>query len=347
MEQKSEKRICQNCKNDFTIEPDDFSFYKKIKVPAPTWCPECRIIRRISFQNTWNLFWRECDKCGDKTLSRYSSDQKIKIYCQPCWWKDDWDGTEFAMNYDSSRPFLEQVKELAEKTPYVALNNLYTSNKNCEYVNSTAWSKDCYMTFWADYCDTVYYSTILNTLKYSSDCIRGYFSELCYESVGFSRCYRTFFSEECDDCINVWFSRDCYNCTNCIECANLRGESNCIFNVKYTKEEYSQKLKELDLSSWKSLNKLKIKSKEFWFTKPIREYHGHSLSINVSGDYVYESKNCKKMYISNGAENCKYCQFITVKPVKDCMDYSGWGNNAELIYESDVVGENSGGKNSP
>jgi hypothetical protein len=28
----SETRICQNCKKDFTIEPDDFGFYEKMKV---------------------------------------------------------------------------------------------------------------------------------------------------------------------------------------------------------------------------------------------------------------------------------------------------------------------------
>ena len=32
-------KICQNCKQNFTIEPEDFTFYDKIKVPSPTFCP--------------------------------------------------------------------------------------------------------------------------------------------------------------------------------------------------------------------------------------------------------------------------------------------------------------------
>ena len=40
------------------------------------------------------------------------------------------------------------------------------------------------------------------------------------------------------------------------------------------------------------------------------------------------------------ATDCKWCQFITCKSVKDCWDYSGWGNNAELVYESFTTGEN-------
>jgi hypothetical protein len=299
------------------------------------------MIRRFSFQNAWNLFWRNCDKCGKKTLSMYSPEQKITIYCQPCWWADDWDGTEYAMDYNPERPFLEQIKELNEKTPFSALTSEYVSNKNCDHANALAWSKDCFMIFWADFCENVYYSSLLNTLKHSLDCVRGYFSELCYESIGLGKCYKTFFSEECDNCIDVWFSRNCYGCTNCVACVNMRGASNCIFNIKYSKDEYNKKLKELNLESWKKLNALEKKAKEFWFTKPYRGYHGNSLNKNVSGEYIYETKNSKEMYISNGAEDCKWCQFITVKPTKDCMDYSGWGNNAELIYEATVVGENS------
>ncbi len=338
---EKEIKNCQNCKKDFVIEPNDFNFYEKMKVPSPTWCPECRMIRRFSFQNTWNICWRNCDKCGEKTFSMFLPEQRIMAYCQKCWWKDDWDGTEYAMDYDSSRPFLEQVKELFDKTPHTASTSLYTSLKNSDYSNALAWCKDCYMVFWADYCDNVYYSSLLNGLKYSSDCIRGYDSELCYESIGFTKNYKTFFSDECDTCVDVWFSRNCYSCTNCIGCVNLRGATNYIFNIKYSKEEYEKKVKEFNLGSWKNLQKVKKEAYDFWRTKPYREYNGHSLNLNVTGEHIYTSKNSKEMYIANGAENCKYCQFITVPTAKDCIDYSGWGNNAENIYESTVVGENS------
>ncbi|MDQ5922564.1 MAG: hypothetical protein QG644_272 [Patescibacteria group bacterium] len=336
-----ETRNCQNCKNDFTIETEDFNFYEKIKVPPPTWCPECRVERRLSFVNAWNIFWRNCDKCGNKTMSAYHPDEKMKVFCQPCWWKDDWDGTEYAMEYNPNKPFLEQVKELQDKTPHVALETNYTTLKNSEYCNGVAWVKDCYLTFWADYCDNVFYSSILNNLKYSSDCLRAQDSELCYEAIGISKCYQTFFSEECDACVDVWFSRNCYSCTNCIGCANLRGASYCIFNIKYSKEEFEQKVKELRLDSWRGLQELKEEARKFWVTKPKREYNGNTLNKNVTGEYVFNSKNAKEMYVCVGAEDCKWCQFISVGPAKECIDYSGWGNNVSQMYECGNVGENA------
>lgn len=337
----SEVRSCQNCKKDFTIESEDFKFYEKINVPAPFWCPKCRLERRLAFVVSWSVFWRDCDKCGKRTFSMYSPEQKLNVFCPDCFWADDWDGTEYGLDYDSQKPFLEQVNELLKRVPLVALDVNYTTLKNSSYSNGMAWCKNCYLTFWADYCEDVYHSSLLKSLKFSSDCIRGYDSELCYGSIGFSRCYNLFFSDQCDDCVDVWFSRDCYGCTNCIGCVNLRNAKNCIFNKQYSREEYLEKVKELKLDSWEGLKETENQAEKFWLEKPYREYNGHSLNLNVSGEHVYTSKNCKEMYISNGAENCKWCQFLTVGPTKDCMDYSGWGNNAELLYECSAVGENA------
>jgi len=333
-----ETKNCQNCKKDFTIEPEDFNFYEKIKVPPPTWCPECRMVRRLSCSNPWSLFWRNCDKCGKRTLSMYTTSQKITVYCQPCWWGDSWDGTEYAMDYNPSRPFLAQVKELSEKTPYPTLETEYLTLKNCEYSNAIAWSKNCMLATWADYCENVYGSSILNGAKDTADSLRIFEAELCYESIGIDKSYRAFYSQECESCTDVWFSRNCYSCMNCIGCVNLRGSSYKIFNVQYTKEDYLKKLQKLKLDTRSGLQAFKKEAEVFWKKFPHRFYTGNTFNLNVTGEYVYWSRNSKDLYNVGGAENCRYCQFITVRPAKDCMDYSGWGNAAELIYESVQVG---------
>lgn len=335
-----EKKSCINCKKEFIVDERDKLYYEKIKVPTPTWCSECRLIRRIANSNGWSLFWRNCDKCGTRTLSMYPASQKLVVYCQPCWWGDSWDGTEYAQDYDPTRPFFEQMKDLINKTPHTALETEYLTLKNCDYSNALAWSKNCILTTWADYCENVCYSSILNTLKDSSDCLRMNESELCYESIGQNKSYRVFYSEECDSCNDVWFSRNCYSCTNCIGCANLRGESYRIFNQKYSKEDYQAKIKELELNTRSGLDKFKTEARKFWATLPYRSYSGNSFNVNTTGEYVYESKNSLDMYIANGAEDCRYCQFITVAPARDCVDYSGWGNNATLVYESTNIGAN-------
>ncbi len=339
MEYKSQNKICQNCQKDFTIEPEDFGFYEKMQVPPPTWCPECRMIRRFSFTNVWNLYKRNCMKCGKTTLSNHSPDKSRIVYCSSCWWSDSWDGTEYAQKYDSNRSFFEQIKKLTEKTPWQALEADYLTLKNSEYTNAIAHMKNCYMTFWADYCDNVFYSSYLNGLKDSLDCYRMKQSELCYESVGCNKCYRTFFSEECDACTDTWFSRSCSGLVNCFGCVNVRNKSYCIMNEQYSREQYFEKLKEFNLDAREKLEELRKNMFKFWNKYPRRFYIGNALNKNVSGDYIYESKNAKDCYMVSGVEDGRYAQIVSVAKAKDCYDYTGWGNNSEKIYESAVCGE--------
>ena len=117
----SETKTCQNCKSAFTIEPEDFAFYEKMQVPPPLWCRLCRFQRRLMFMNERALYKRACDLCGKSMITMYSPDKKVVVYCNPCWWSDEWDPMDYGMEYDPSRPFFSQIKELLGKTPWMAL----------------------------------------------------------------------------------------------------------------------------------------------------------------------------------------------------------------------------------
>ena len=123
MEQKPETKNCQNCKNDFTIEVDDFSFYKRVKVPPPTFCPECRMIRRMSFLNDRNFYRRKCDKTGEMCVSLFPQNFETPVYSPKAWWTDDWDAIDYGQDYDFSKPFFEQFKELMKRVPQFSLQS--------------------------------------------------------------------------------------------------------------------------------------------------------------------------------------------------------------------------------
>ena len=335
-----ETKNCQNCHLDFVIDERDQNYYKKIDVPHPTWCSKCRFERRMSTHNVWSVYWRNCAKCEKRTLSMYNKTVPIEVYCNDCWWSDEWDGTEYGMEYDPTRNFFEQVYELSRKTPWVAQEVLAPTMVNSEFCNGASYLRNCYLTFWADYSENVSNSSVILELKDSTDCLRARESQLCSESIGINKCYRTFYSEECDACTDVRFSRNCYNCTNCIGCVNVRGASYMIFNVQYSKDEYMQKLAEFGFDTHSGIEAMKSSINEFWHTLPYREYTGNSMNLNVTGEYIFESKNSEDMYLCTNAEDSRYCQFITVPSAKECYDYSGWGAGAERIYESHSTGEN-------
>ena len=158
---QSETRQCQNCKKDFVIEPDDFGFYEKIGVPAPTFCPDCRKQRRLSWRNEFVFYNRACDMCKRAIISAYPVETPFPVYCNKCWWSDAWDPKSYEQEIDWNRPFFDQLQELRLRVPVLALvNDNGNGSIDCEYTQNFVFSKNCYMTMvawlWEDCMYSVY-----------------------------------------------------------------------------------------------------------------------------------------------------------------------------------------------
>lgn len=335
----SESRICQGCHQEFVIEPEDFAFYERVQVPPPTFCPECRLQRRFMFRNERHLYKRSCANCNKSILATVPSESPYKVFCGSCWWSDEWNPFDYGRTYDPKRPFFEQLKELFLDVPLVALGNNHPTLVESEYVNEVGYAKNCYLIFDADYCEHTRYSTRLTSIKDSMDLLSVNESELCYEDVNCRKSARLFFSEDCSDCIDVYFSKNLAGCTNCFGCVNLRNKSNYLWNKPLSAEEYQKEIGALKntLASADGLEKLREKARKIWESVPHKFLHGFN-NANVSGDYLYNSKNAKDSFQARGLEDSRFCQLIKDGGVKDAYDYTIWGNNVRLVYECIDVG---------
>src|SRR3989344_6279660 len=323
--------ICQNCKKDFTIEPEDTAYYKRIKVPPPTWGPSCRFQRRMSWRNGWNLFKKKEILKGEELFSFFPEENKIPIYERDYWFSDAWDPEQYARGCDFSRPFFEQFREFMLTVPEPAHSSL--NLVNCRYCMNAADCKNCYLVRAATFTEDSAYLIWDHGSKQSMDGHMTDHCDLCYGCVSTEHCYKAFFCVDCDDCTDIILCNDCVGCNNCFGCFGLRSKSYCIFNEQYSKEEYFEKLKEMNLGSHEDFLKAEDKAQAFWKTKPHKFLHGIQ-NVNVSGDYIYESKNASHCYRVRGVEDCKYTQNILEKSAKDCQDLSNFGEGAELCYET-------------
>jgi len=329
--------VCQNCKTKFSIEPEDIKFYKKIGVPAPTFCPDCRMERRFAFRNQKSIYKRKCDASGKEIFSLYSPKLTGKVYDSNIWNSDKWDPMEHGQGYDFNKSFFEQFNQLRKKVPHSS--GFVIDMVNSNYCANAGNLKNCYLVFEANSCEDSAYCV---EMAYSKDCYDNSHlakCELCYESFLSAGCYKTFFSADCSDCQEVLFSLNCINCSNCFGCVNLRHKKYHIFNKPYSKEEYFKKLKEFDIGSYQNVLYLIKKANKFRLKFPNNFIHGKK-NANVTGDDIYNSKNVFESYGIQGGEDLKYCQFVSFRPgAKNCYDYSIWGENANLIYENVSSGD--------
>ncbi|MFA6586201.1 MAG: hypothetical protein WCS86_03530 [Candidatus Paceibacterota bacterium] len=328
---RTETKICQSCKKDFIIESEDFKFYEKIKVPPPTWCPECRLVRRLAYIGDRSLYKNTCSRCGESVVSLFRPESSFIVFCNSCWWGDGWDPLEYGRDYDFSKPFFEQFYELRKAVPFPATDNRNCTN--CDYCDTVIRCKDCTLTFGGLQSINCYYcgSPLFSRDSLDADIVLN--ADHVYEIVNSNGLYNTKFAYFSDECLDSSFLFNCIGCSNCFGCVNLRNQKYCIFNKKYSKEEYQKELAKWDLGSYKIIQSANEKFMELYYKTP-RRFALIVNSTNVTGDDIKNTKNCKNCFVTrHGVENCKNI-FICGLLLKDSHDTTTGGNTSELLYEN-------------
>ncbi|MBI4253202.1 hypothetical protein HY623_03450 [Candidatus Uhrbacteria bacterium] len=337
----AEDSICQNCKQSFIIEPEDFAFYEKMNVPPPTWCPECRLIRRLAFDNLRTIYsGGRCVKCEKGIITSLPPNTERTVYCNTCWWGDSWDGFEYGRDVDFDKPFLQQVKELMAVVPQMARANDEPTLVNSDYTMNVGHLKNCYLVFHADFDEDCAYCDTIDGVKDSLDCSRLSGCELCYECVNLKTCYKAVTCVDCENSNDIMFCRDCIGCTNCFGCVGLRNKEYCYFNEQLTREEYEKRMAEFRHGSYTAMEEMRGRAREFWETMPRRYMHGKN-NEDVSGDYIDRSKNTHHSFQVSQCEDSKFIAIVGIQPTKDSYDYYSWGSGVSRIYECAAVGENA------
>lgn len=332
----SKTKKCRITNQDFEITDEDLSFYEKIGVPEPTLCPEERQRRRYAWRNERTLYRRDCDLCGKNAVSIYSPDSPYTVYCSTCWWSDNWDPLDYGQDIDFNRPFFDQMKELQQKVPRVSL-----MNKNCvnsEFTNHTAFSKNCYMSYVAWESEDVLYSNSIVKGKNCVDCYRteeGSNERLFECTIAFG-CYNCQYSTQISDCSTCLYCFDCRGCTDCFMSYNLRNKSYCFMNQQLTKEEYQEKIAALNLGSHTAREKLYKQWIDLIFNEALHRSVTIEQSIASSGNFIYNSKNCRHSFEVNDVEDGAY-EYVGLE-AKDVMDVYHFGTaGAELMYDCHAV----------
>lgn len=330
-----ETRRCQHCKEDFIIEAGDFDFYKKIDMPPPTWCSKCRTQRRYTWRNERVLYKRNCDLCHKGIVTIYSPDKPYKVYCQNCWWSDGWSSSDYGRDFDFSRSFFDQFRELQLAVPRIAL--LSKNSINSEYTNHANNNKNCYLSFSVVDSENIYYST--NVWESSRDCVDCYrlegHNELLYECVDCINCYKCQYLMLSRDSRECLYSFDLRNCSNCFLSFGLRNKEYCILNQQYSKDQYKQKIQEYRLSTHQGRQRAYQEWRSVMKQSALHKYAVVERSEEATGNMIMNSKNALNVFDVSSQENTK--NIIVSIDCKDSMDSYHYGFRSELVYESHGV----------
>jgi hypothetical protein len=337
---KTETRKCNKCQQEFILDEDDFSFYEKMKVPAPNVCLECRFKMLLVWRNEMCLYsGRKCNLCGKSILPIYNLKSPYITYCYDCFYSDKWDPKGGARDYDFNKTFFEQLNNLfisiPKETTFISIND--GQNINSEYANMAGGMKNCYMNFNGGVGEEMLYCRGIRYAKEVGDCYFSDHIERCYECVNTVKSNGLIFGRNTTDSIDSIFTLNCSGLNNCFSCVNLRNKSNHWFNEQISSEEYKKRLNEI-MGSYSKMNESRKKFEQFSLNFPRRE-NNNLKTINSLGDYLTECKNTINSFEVVGAENSK--NLFSTRSASNSNGAIGFGYKSELLSSCVAVGYSS------
>lgn len=344
MQQKS----CSQCFAEFPISALELEFLDSMSpvisgirypIPTPSLCPTCRMQRRMAQRN--QLFVNMLDTGVNKKLfTMYLGIPNFPVLSNEEWWDEKtWNPEDYGREFDFTRPFFDQFKELRDQVPRPALNAVSGTIHNSEYCNNCIELKNCYFCFDADRLqDCMYCETIADSVD-CLDCSVMHRSELCYDCVSCNACYNLQSSEGCVDCSDSFFLQNCRSCKNCFGCANLRHKEYCIFNKQVSQEEYRRYISTLNLSSWIERSRVKEQVLQFFSTQARPHLIGSRFE-NSSGNHIYNSRNVSNSFFVYNSEDIANSLIVKVN-AKNCHDCTIWCESSQWLYECAICGLNA------
>ena len=303
------------------------AFYAKMGLPPRKQCFSCSNRQKCLFRNYFTFYQRSCDRCQKQIISMYHPQAPAVVWCENCYGSDAFQPEAYALEYDASRPFLEQVAVLYKNVPQRALLN-YGENPGCDYCNSMYTSKDCYLSFCSSEMERCHYCYDCFIMRDSMDCFKVMHSELCYAVTFSDGCYNVAFAERCEDVRDSAFLAECKHCRDCMFCVQLEHKQYCIWNKQYSKEEYERIKATFDMGSYAVLEKMQTDFAAFLEGFP-RLAADIRASENCTGDNIGTSKNCHMCFdIDDDMQDCAYL-VTALQGVRDVYD----GNNCGLQLE--------------
>lgn len=262
----------------------------------------------------------------------YDKDARFPVYEMHEWWSDTWDALSYGIDFNPSQSVFSQLKKLHESVPRMSIVN--TQCENTDYCNMSFNSKNCYLVFGNVRNEDCSYGHIVWQSQNCFDCLYTYRSAFCYECIDCVQCHSLAFSRDCDNCSSSQFLVHCVGCKHCFGCVGLKNKEYHIFNQQFSREDYEQKMGELNTGNIHTMRLAQKRLQELIGHEIVKYYHGFNCE-NVTGDYLYNSKNITEGYDLKNCEDCHYC--ATLESFRDCADCNFCPAKSELCYQCVAV----------
>lgn len=77
--------VCESCGKNYRIIEQELAALKRMNMPIPRTCNDCRHFERLALRNPAQLYARNCAQCKADVESTYAPEDPAIIYCEGCY----------------------------------------------------------------------------------------------------------------------------------------------------------------------------------------------------------------------------------------------------------------------
>lgn len=311
-------RLCPESGQSWELTADMLKRCQTYGIPPSTLAPLTRLQHTRVFMCGPDFYLRATSD-GKRLITTYDPDSPVSLISSKDWnlkQRND-EFMQYGQPVDPARPFFEQWRAFSNAVPRPALlQDAVSENsdwsafcievQNDYYGYSCSNSSDCLYCEYEGGCQNSVDLTACDRASWSYDCVR---SDDISQVVWSERCFQS---------VNLTFCLNCDNCQDCFGCSNLKNKRYCFLNEQLTKEDYAERLAQIDLGDSRVVHEWKTRIQhEVWqhaerravFTLNTERSHGDDLigSRDVEGVSLGE---CERTYNAFGMFQAKDCSDI-------------------------------------
>jgi len=234
--QSNEQRTCPRSGETWTVTDRENEWSQKFNVPVSHLSPRTRWLSIGAFTIGYEFWWNQHAETGKPIFTFVHPATGVKVLPDAEWQEKDFRSE--ARDYDVSRPFFDQLKDLRQAVPMGAFFNQKKPENSIALISNG--DVNSYFVIACQSKNSFYSSDLING-ESSSEVFLGLNIVESHRVVHSSRIHRCQYVLESYDCRESAFLFDCRDCENCFGAWNQRHKKYLWWNEQLSKEEWEKR----------------------------------------------------------------------------------------------------------
>lgn len=324
---KPGERTCKLTGEKWMMDEEEISWYRYFHAPPSAIHPIARMKIICSFGTGFGWWWQKHPETGKQVLTYVHPATGVRAIPDAEFFEKD--NTDKARDFDASRPFMDQIRELQLQIPFTASRSVTPT------VNSISLlSQGDENSFFVTGCKSKnsFYSYSAVDMENSSEVYESSFITNSYNILNSHRIHNGKFIRQSYDCLNSAFLFDCRNCEFCFGATNQRNKKYVFFNEQLTKEAYEKRMSTIDLRSRKTLEEYLVKFRDLVGHKAVWPENFNEQAENSLGEYLHKCRDCRYQFFAHDGPNHNYYGLIFFGQTENNAFIGGAFNAVDNYY---------------